>query len=83
MDADDNLRFLAHRELRAIVQPRDLKYIEALLPDFVERAKLDPAMLFKHLSSLCVGPLVTREVGVSFADHPSFLKLASGFLQIS
>lgn len=83
IDADDKLRFLAHRKLRAIVQPRDLKYIEALLPDFVERARLDPAMLFTQLSSLCVGPLVTHEVGVSIADHSSFLELSSGFDQIS
>ena len=83
INQEDDLRLLAHPDLRTIVQGRDLDYIEALLPDFLERAQLHPSALFKHLSSLGVGPLVTREVGVSFADRPPLQELSSGFVQIS
>jgi len=46
-DREGNLSFLVHPELSTIVQKNDLEYLEALLQDFLERAKLHPEALFK------------------------------------
>ena len=50
-------------DLRSIVQGDDWAYLDPLLVDLQDRAKVQPADLFKQLSSLGVGPLVAREVG--------------------
>jgi hypothetical protein len=81
-DGEGSLRFLVHPKLRAIVSDNDLSYLESLLKDFLERAKLNPAALFKQLSSLGVGPLVTQEAGSNISDHPSLLNLCSRFVQL-
>jgi hypothetical protein len=57
-DEKGKLRFLAHPQWREMVSGKDLSYLESLFEDFVERAKLHPA-LFQQLSSHGVGPLVT------------------------
>jgi hypothetical protein len=81
-DAKGNLRFLVHPDWRSVVQTEDSKYIESLLDDFLERAKEQPAPLFKQLSSLGVGPLVTRESGKKISDYPHLLELCSRFVQL-
>jgi hypothetical protein len=73
-----SLRILVHPELRAIVQPGDIGYLEALLRDFLERVKLDPDALFKHLSSLGIGPLTTVDKGTELEDQPLLWDLSSG-----
>jgi hypothetical protein len=80
---DESIRLLVHPEIRTIVQEEDLAYIEALLLDFPERAKQHPADFFKQISSLGVGPLVTREVGSNFLECPYMQKITSHFIQIS
>jgi len=82
-DQEGNLSFLVHPELRTIVQKNDLEYLEALLQDFLERAKLHPEALFKQLFSLGVGPLVVREIELNFVDHPSLREISSGFVELS
>jgi hypothetical protein len=79
---DGSLRFLVHPELRTIVQGEDLAYIEALLLDLPERAKQHPEELFKQISSLNVGLLVVNEVGSSFSEHPSLIKLLTQFIHL-
>lgn len=81
-DGEGNLCFLVPPELSKLVTSRDYSYIQSLLRDFVARAKLDPASLFKQLSSLRVGPLVTQEVGSNIADHPILSSLCSRFMQL-
>jgi hypothetical protein len=81
-DAEDKLSFLVHPQLRMVVSGSDLSYLESLLRDFVERARLHPAALFKQLSSLGVGPLVTQEVGPRISDHPPLLELCSRFVHL-
>jgi hypothetical protein len=49
---DGGMSFFVHPELSTIVRGGDLAYIEALLSDFLGRAKLDPDALFKQISSL-------------------------------
>jgi len=77
-----SLRFLVHPEWRTVIRREDLSYFESLLPEFLERAQSDPEALFKQLSSLRVGPLVTQEIGERISDHPTLLELSSRFVQI-
>jgi hypothetical protein len=79
---EGSLRFLIHPELSAVVKENDLPYIQSLLQDFQERAKLNPEALFKQLSSLGVGPLVTYEAGTRISEHPPLLEMCSSFMQI-
>jgi len=81
-DEEGNLRFLVHTELPAIVQGEDWVYLQSLLRDFEERAKLDPASLFKQLSTLRVGPLVTRVVGADLNEYPEIQALSSAFVEL-
>jgi hypothetical protein len=80
--ANDQLRFFVHPEWRSLVQLEDLNYINDLLIDFLERAKEQPAALFKQLSSLGVGPLVTHHTGERISDYPHLLELFSRFVQL-
>jgi hypothetical protein len=65
--------------LASIVQKEDLAYLQSLLRDFKKRARLDPASLFKQLSTLSVGPLVTGVAGEELADYPALQALTSTF----
>ena len=57
------LSVLHHRDWRNIVRTEDQEYIQALMDDFRERARRDPEALFRQISSLSVGPLVTYSIG--------------------
>jgi hypothetical protein len=81
-DGEGRLCFLVHPELNTVVRDNDLSYLESLFKDFLERAKPDPAALFKQLSSLGVGPLVTQETGSNIYDHPHIMELYLRFVQI-
>jgi hypothetical protein len=81
-DGEGNLRFLLHPDLHSIVQQEDREYIQSLLADFLERAKREPAALFKQLSSLGAGSLVTQEVGSNLEDDSSLKELSSRFVEI-
>jgi hypothetical protein len=81
-DGEGSLRFLVHPELRAIVADNDLFYLESLFKDFLERAMLRPVALFKQISSLGVGPLVTQETGSNISDYPHLLNLCSRFVKL-
>ena len=73
---------MVHPELRAIVQPEDIGYVQALLQDFLERAKLDPNALFKQLCTVGIGPMVTGDIGTELADRPLLLELSSRFAEL-
>jgi len=81
-DEDGSLSFFVYPELRSIVKGEDIAYIEDLLQDFVGRAEEHPAELFKQLSSLGVGPLVTYEAGLNFAEYPSLVAMLPRFVQL-
>jgi hypothetical protein len=81
-DGEGRLRLLVHPELHTVVANNDLSYLESLLKDFLERAKQHPAALFKQLSSLGVGPLVTHEAGSNISDHQHLLNLCSRFVRL-
>lgn len=81
-DATGGLRFLVDPDWRAVVQAEDVEYLGALLRDFLERAKEQPAALFSQLSSLNVGPLVTEATGENITEHPDLQHLSSRFVQL-
>jgi hypothetical protein len=81
-DVEGGLRFRVHPEFRTIVLEDDLPYLESLLSDFLERAKKDPEALFKQISSLGVGPLVTYEAGTPLSEFPEIESLSSQFLPL-
>lgn len=81
-DARSGLRFLVDPGWRALVQAEDMEYLDSLLGDFLERAKKQPATLFKQLCSLAVGPLVTHATGEQLSDRPPLLELSSRFVQL-
>ncbi len=81
-DARGGLRFLVDPGWRAVVRAEDVEYTESLLSDFLDRAKEQPATLLEQLSSLEVGPLVTKETGEKISDHPALLELSSRFVQL-
>lgn len=81
-DADGGLRFLVDPDWRAVALGEDEAYLESLFGDLLERARAQPANLFMQLSSLEVGPLVTRETGECLADHPHLAELCSRFVQL-
>jgi hypothetical protein len=81
-DENGNFRFLVSPTYREVVQGHDLAYIDSLLNDFKERAKLNSEALFQQLCSLGVGPLVTQEAGPSLATHPILLELCRRFVQL-
>jgi hypothetical protein len=81
-DEQGKLRFLVHPQWRGMVSGKDLSYLESLFKDFVERTKLHPEALFKQLSSLGVGPLMTQEAGTHISDHPALLELCSRFVSL-
>jgi hypothetical protein len=80
-DERGNLRFLVHPDLRQNINYGDLPYIESLLMDFIERAKLHPEQLLQQLGSLAVGPLVTAATGSHLAEFPKLLQLCSRFVR--
>ena len=81
-DARGDLRFLVDPGWTTVVQAEDVEYLGSLLRDFLERAKEQPAALFKQLSSLAVGPLVTEATGGNIAEHPDLQELSSPFVQL-
>lgn len=81
MDEEENLRFLVGRNWRALVEEEDVNFIESLMRDFQERAKMHPKELFKQVSSLGVGPLVTHEVGPRISDHMPESEMDSQFIE--
>ena len=81
-DANGWLRFLVHPDWRSLVQFADVKYINDILIDFLERAQDNPEALFEQLSSLGAGPLVALQTGQQISDHPSLFGLMPQFVQL-
>ena len=59
---DAGLKLYAHRTLMRQILDKDQEYVRDLLKDLLQRARTFPDEVFKQLSGLSVGPLVTAEV---------------------
>lgn len=81
-DAGGNLIFRVEPEWRKIVQIADLDYFESLLLDLPQRAQSHPDDLFEQISSLSVGPLITRETGAHILNHPDLLAQSEHFVKL-
>lgn len=81
-DEEGKLRFFVHPNLATVLLEEDFEYIQSLLADFLDRATHDPASLFKQLSSIGMGPLVTQDVGSDIASDPSLEELLSKFVEL-
>ena len=81
-DENGALRLMVSPDLRTIVQGDDWTYLDPLLLDLLDRAKAQPGDLFKQLSSVGVGPLVTQEVGRELTDHPKLRDLPDLFIDL-
>jgi len=79
---DGEIGIRVRPEWEKIVLPTDRNYLEALYRDFRMRIKSDPDGLFRQLSDLSVGPLVTREAGSDLAANLPYLRLAEQFQEI-
>lgn len=65
-----------------IVGSCDRSYLEVLFRDFKDRAKSDPELMFRLLSSLAVGPLVTYDAGSDLNEHPEYRALWASFTEL-
>ncbi len=81
-DEEGKLRFFVHPNLRTVILEEDVDYIQSLLADFLDRATRDPVSLFKQLSSIGMGSLVTQDVGSDIASDPSLEELLSKFVEL-
>lgn len=62
MQEGEHLKLFPHPCLRQQISECDREYIDELLLDLKERCRETPEELFKQLSHLSVGPLVTDSV---------------------
>lgn len=56
------LKLYVHHALKQRVSETDIKYVEDLLEDLLQRSKQYPEDVFQQLSNLSVGPLVADAV---------------------
>ena len=71
-----------HPEWRRIALAEDHQTLETLFADFAARALSNGDELFRQLSHLSVGPLVTFETGRNLDDNPRLLELWHHFERI-
>ena len=74
-----NLSVLVRPDWPRFVEERDREYIAEILRDFKDRGSSDPEGLFRHISSLSVGPLRTYALGSLLSDHPDLVAICTGF----
>lgn len=78
LEAGSALRFLLNPDWPGFVKAEDVEYVELFISDVRMRALQFPRQLFEQLSSLSLGPLVTRATGSDFSRLPAFDNLYSG-----
>jgi hypothetical protein len=59
-DGEGGISFYVPPDLHSVVDEADLEYIREFIADLPDRARLDADALFKQLSSLTVGVLMSR-----------------------
>lgn len=76
------LRLYVAPNLRERVDPVDKDYIDSIVQDLRERIQLDSDALFRHLSSLSVGPLRTLAVGSAIVERTYLAELCSSLVEL-
>lgn len=75
-----DLLFYVSPQYQELAAKEDATYLDALFHDFCKRASLEPASLFKQISSLSVGPLITEATGEDLVDCPELIKATMNFV---
>ena len=70
---------LLNPDWRAILPQSEWNYFQDLLFDWRQQAATRPEELFRQLSALNTGPLITHRVGRDLASDPKLSELASRF----
>lgn len=66
---NSEMQILVNPDWRSFVQKQDSDYLEELFESFIKRVREDPLALFKQLTSLSVGPIVTKCAGtMAYSD---------------
>jgi hypothetical protein len=82
-DEAGRLNLLIHPEVRNMFEGGDLDYLDALIWDFVDRAKNRPDELIEQWSSLGnVGPLVISEFRADISSSSTFMEFKRGFVEL-
>ena len=76
------LKMLVSPYWRNFVTSQDVNYVENILADFMERTKTSPDTLFKQVSSLSVGPIITRVTGSKLEDYEEIKLLIRNFSEL-
>ena len=79
-DCDGCFEIFVSPNLSVLVHHDHLHYMKSLLEDFNERVRLDPSSLFRQLSSLSVGLLITHKIGTCGVDDEYLNSTCSGFV---
>ena len=65
-----------------VTESSDHDYINAILADFKNRAKIDSKALFQQASSLSVGSLVTSEIGTFQPNDSGWTDLLGHLVEV-
>ena len=75
-------KLLVRPDWQTIVEGDDQRYVREMLEDMKSRLSGDPENLFKQLSSLSVGPLITDAVGQSVQKDSPLADMIGGFVEV-
>lgn len=67
------------RGWRESVREQDQAYVSAVLRDIVKRTSLEPQVVYRQLSELSIGPLVTHKTGTNLHSDKEVLAISLGF----
>jgi hypothetical protein len=81
--ASGSVLLFAAPGFRAIVEADDLPFLDRLLKDFSARSAEGPAELFRQVSALSMGPIVTQQVGVLVAEREHIESCCAGFERLT
>jgi hypothetical protein len=81
-EANDRLVFSVSPNLSKLVDKVDLRFVNNTFRDLPRRAKLYPHLLFKQISSLRVGPLITHKVGLCGVDDEEIMAACTHFIDV-
>jgi hypothetical protein len=82
LSPDSGLSLFVNSRWHDIVAHEHQEYFRSLLEDFALRAKSDRGRLFQQITSLEVGPIVTRDVGQWDTRDDSVNALYSAFEKV-
>lgn len=80
LERPSGIRILVDPEWQLMILPQDRDFIQEILADFGRRTDTDA--VFKQLSQLNWGPLVTQEIGIWSVGNDRLLDLVNRFVPV-